>query len=140
VVFRLLRTIVDVIANPARSLTWKVVDLLFLAALLFVVVMVLLNPSADDLGYYFLLVPVVVLITCRSWYSMPRGRRQKVPPSEHQSPSQLSGPTSDGDAPLQAWDFLDDDNLAALSRPARGDEVPLPRPRRGPGDKQVPER
>jgi hypothetical protein len=50
VVSRLLRTIVYVIANPNRSLAWKVVDSLFLVALLILVLLVLLNSSADDLG------------------------------------------------------------------------------------------
>ncbi len=91
-VSRLLRTIVYVIANPNRSLAWKVVDSLFLVALLILVLLVLLNSSADDLGSYFLLLPVIVLITCRSWYSMPRGRRPTVPPSGGKLPPRLAGP------------------------------------------------
>lgn len=119
---RLLRTIVYVIANPNRSLAWKVVDSLFLLALLFLVLLVLLNPSADDLGYYFLLLPVVVLITCRSWYSMPRGRRQTVPPSEGQIPSGPTGPGPADGTPTHAWDPVDDEKLDALPHPALGDD------------------
>ncbi len=110
-VSRLLRTIVYVIANPNRSLAWKVVDSLFLVALLILVLLVLLNSSADDLGSYFLLLPVIVLITCRSWYSMPRGRRPTVPPSGGKLPPRLAGPGPTGDAPTHTWDPIDDDRV-----------------------------
>jgi hypothetical protein len=104
VVFRLLRTIVYVVTNPNRSLAWKVLDSVFLVALLFLVLTVLLNPSPDDVAYYFMLVPVVVLITCRSWYSMPRAPRPKVRPTEDRPMSAGVLSTSAGDAPTDGWD------------------------------------
>lgn len=120
-VFRLLRTIFYVIANPDRSLAWKVLDSLFLLALLLLVLGVLLTPSADDLGYYFLLLPVVVLVTCRSWYSMPRRHRHMAPAPEEHSPRGPAEPGPGDDA--RAWDPIGDDQSAALS-PALGDDRP----------------
>jgi hypothetical protein len=104
VVFRLLRTIVYVVTNPNRSLARKVLDSVFLVALPFLVLTVLLNPSPDDVAYYFMLVPVVVLITCRSWYSMPRIPRPRVRPTEDRPMSAGVLSTTDGDAPTHGWD------------------------------------
>jgi hypothetical protein len=120
-VFRLLRTIAYVIVNPHRSLVWKVVDSLFLVALLFLVLMVLFNLSVDSLGYYFMLIPVVWLITRRSWYSMPRARRQSAAQREDEplaglhnlasAGSASSGSASSGEAHTHSWDPIDDDML-----------------------------
>jgi hypothetical protein len=124
VLFRLLRTIVFVITNPNRSLAWKVIDSVFLLALFILVLAVLLNPSVDDLLYFFLLVPLVVLVTYRSWYSMPRSRGRRVRPAADQSPPSPTGPGPVGDAPTHAWDPIDDDRLASLRRRGLADDRP----------------
>ncbi len=98
--------------------------LAFLVALLILVLLVLLNSSADDLGSYFLLLPVIVLITCRSWYSMPRGRRPTVPPSGGKLPPRLAGPGRPATRLLTPGTRLMTTGLAApsleLPRPATG--------------------
>ena len=63
---RLLRTISYVVTNPNRSLTWKIIDSLFLGFLVVLVVISLSEPFG-----YLLLLPWVVLVTCRSWYALP---------------------------------------------------------------------
>jgi hypothetical protein len=115
---------VYVITNPNRSLAWKVVDSAFLLALLILVLALLLNPSVEDLLYFFLLVPLVVVVTSRSWYSMPRSRGRRARPAADQSPPSPTGPLSVSGAPTHAWDPIDDDRLAALHRRGLADDRP----------------
>jgi hypothetical protein len=108
---RLLRTIYYVVSNPNRSVAWKVIDSLFLAFLVVLVVISLTEPFD-----YLLLLPWVVLVTCRSWYSLPKApKRARCRLQEHGIPSEpVSGGAIGGRAEgsKRAWDAMGDEQTA----------------------------
>jgi len=74
---RLSRTIRYVVSNPYRSVFWKIADSLVLAFFCALVLICLIGGSL----YFLFLLPVVWLITRRSWYELPGSSRRRPKPA-----------------------------------------------------------
>jgi Flp pilus assembly protein TadB len=92
--------------QPQPGLAWKIIDSLFLAFLVVLVVISLVQPFG-----YVLLVPWVVLATCRSWYAMPTpSKRARRRLREHHIPSEPVnglGVGGQADVTKQTWDPIE---------------------------------